>query len=161
MIPNAHMPETAAVTERPIILNAEAVQAILKGRKTQERRVVEPQPHKSTAYYLALLCPFGVPGDRLWLRGPTTRPPWAERITLELTAVRVERLQDISEADAIAEGYTRSAVEDDGSPLGAALAGGVWTAKFNFMFAWDHRNAKRGFGWTDNPWVWVLEWRRS
>lgn len=70
-------------------------------------------------------------------------PRWASRITLEITSVRVERLQDISEADAIAEGvYT-----DPASPAYDAYAQ-----------LWDEINGPGS--WAANPWVWVLEFRR-
>jgi hypothetical protein len=94
-------------------------------------------------------------------------PRWASRITLEVTDVRVERLQDISEDDAEAEGIERgedffqcptwknyqpddeaaSWFPDD--PVGA------------FRTLWDSINGKRpGCAWDDNPWVWVVEFKR-
>jgi hypothetical protein len=74
-------------------------------------------------------------------------PREACRITLEITDVRVERLQEISEAHARAEGVV---------PL-AECAG-----SYSYAYAqlWDHLNAKRGFGWKINPWVWVVVFRR-
>jgi len=72
-------------------------------------------------------------------------PRWASRITRDITDVRVERVQDISEADAWAEGISASQAADyyyDGpQPVGA------------FAELWDSINAKRGYGWTANPWV--------
>ncbi|MGP2988336.1 hypothetical protein ACTVLM_14520 [Serratia marcescens] len=65
---------------------------------------------------------------------------WASRITLEITAVRVERLQNISEADAIAEGGTKHFNIDWFGPLWASIYG---------VDSWDA-----------NPWVWVIEFRR-
>jgi hypothetical protein len=70
-------------------------------------------------------------------------PRWASRITLTLTDVRVQRVQDISEADAIAEGMT----------IGLA----VW----EYHELWDDLNAKRGYSWDANPWVWALSFRRE
>lgn len=155
--------------ERPILFGSEMVRAILDGRKTQTRRVMKPQPdttHNGEPYWHVgglrvghitnpesarvgnnpLKCPYGKPGDRLWVREtwqqvsrfgdgqlrtitepdscaggllyaatnkkeepPKWRPSifmprWASRITLEVTDVRVEGVQDISEEDAIAEG---------------------------------------------------------
>lgn len=75
---------------------------------------------------------------------------WASRITLEITGVRVERVQDISEIAAIAEG-----------------APGIATSKpyprqfrDSFEVLWNLINAKRGFCWDANPWVWVIEFKR-
>jgi hypothetical protein len=122
------------MTERPILFRAEMVQAILAGRKTMTRRVRMTEPRTWP-------CPYGQPGDRLWVRetwgrvghperivyreNPADDYQWdagkpsqgdfrwrpsifmprrASRITLEIVGVRVERVQDISEEDAIAEG---------------------------------------------------------
>lgn len=89
-------------------------------------------------------------------------PRWASRITVEITDIRVERLQEISEEDAIAEGMQKS-------------IGGLWcgaphrahgcpkqhnTAVEAFADLWDSLNAKRGYGWDVNPRVWVIEFRR-
>lgn len=80
-------------------------------------------------------------------------PRWASRITLEITSVRVERLQDISEADALAEGVT-----DDGS-LVTDLAGNDRGGAFSaFATLWEVINGADS--WDDNPWVWVVEFRR-
>lgn len=76
-------------------------------------------------------------------------PRWASRITLEITSVRVERLQQISEADAIAEG-----VCDVGAGCATEVLG-PHTALFKD--GWNHLNAKRGYSWESNPWVWVIE----
>ena len=133
-------------------------------------------------------CPFGQPGDRLWARetwktcdgiyvpgveftdgsrafpefddlhampsdhqdysrkrSPIYMPRWASRITLEITRVRVERVQDITEADAEAEGVAASA---------------NYSARDHFGRRWSELNAPRGFGWTVNPWVWVIDFKR-
>jgi hypothetical protein len=75
-------------------------------------------------------------------------PRWASRITLEVTDVRVERVQDISDGDAIAEGCLGLPTE----------SGGVtWWAEYAAL--WDSINRKRGFGWEKNPWVWVVCFR--
>jgi hypothetical protein len=106
-------------------------------------------------------------------------PRWASRITLEVTAVRVERLQAISEADARAEGIRENWCGDDlqgvaGSrPWKEELDGWMdytpgrgdgdgaedWEAlmpRESFTTLWDSINAERGYGWTVNPWVWVV-----
>jgi len=84
-------------------------------------------------------------------------PKAAARIWLEVTDVRVERLQEITEEAARAEGITR--VED-----------GKWESEFRlgwfdgpikaFRALWDSLNAKRGYPWESNPWVWVIDFRR-
>lgn len=198
--------------ERPIIFSAPMVRAILDGRKTQTRRVVKPQPsselladfaeiramrgsNRSDAQMLSdcLSCPYGAPGDLLWLReafsgpwcmeaqggmaatppskwGATSRiwywadgspthgdwtrprpsihmPRWAARITLEIESVRIERLQDISEADAEAEGVRNS----------LHLQGGRF-ARDNFAHLWWTINGDGS--WEANPYVWVVTFRR-
>jgi len=79
---------------------------------------------------------------------------WASRITLEITGIRVERLQDISESDALAEGayHWWGELDDDAA------------SKIN-----GHRNAYRALwesingpgSWAANPWVWVVEFRKD
>lgn len=86
--------------------------------------------------------------DKGW-RSPIRMPRWASRITLELTDVRVERVMEISSEDAKAEGLS---VED---PRTSAVTG-----IGRFARLWDQINAKRGYGWDANPWVWVIEFRR-
>jgi hypothetical protein len=77
-------------------------------------------------------------------------PKEAARIFLKVTDVRVERLQDITEEDAIAEGMSKTLVD------GVVFI----SAKGNFHVLWDSLNIKRGYGWEDNPWVWVIEFER-
>ncbi|HFK1829500.1 TPA: hypothetical protein ACGW3C_000679 [Pseudomonas aeruginosa] len=216
--------------ERPILFNDQMVRAILDGRKTVTRRVMKPQPipsrrgghhwpckvHQSMLHVerelqngegcwcglVEAACPYGQPGDRLWVREtwaadaqvdaiepsdlsqgepiwypadlsvrqtgcsmiskgrvrPSIHMPrWACRILLEITAVRVERLQDISEEQALAEGvrsepcdHTRQACADIG----------CWgdTAKGAFGFLWESLNGEGS--WAANPWVWVVEFKR-
>ena len=166
------------IKEKPILFNTEMVRAILDGRKTQTRRVVDLKKYPQYPDKLDSLdaifstfpcqsgCPFGQVGDRLWVRetwatddrknffyradGETYNaglkwkpsihmPRAASRITLEITGVRVERLQDISEEDAIAEGipYQGNAFDTIGA----------------FSDLW---NSIYGT-WDQNPWVWVIE----
>lgn len=73
-------------------------------------------------------------------------PRWASRLTLTVTDVRVQRVQEISSADAIAEGcaaYANSTSIDCDTP----------DPRDDFRTLWDNLNAKRGFGWDANPWV--------
>jgi len=76
-------------------------------------------------------------------------PRWASRITLEITEVRVERVQEISLNDIRAEG-----IPDDRATYNAPIQ----VEKFRTL--WDSLNAKRGYSWSNNPWVWVITFRR-
>lgn len=214
--------EATAVRERPILFSGPMVRAILDGRKTQTRRVMNPQPPDDAARLgvgmycptvvvrgeeepgdevfgawtadgeWAVRCPFGAPGDRLWVREawkvfggdeyayqqhqpsvmyradapwgefsyergwkPSIHMPrWASRLTLEVTGVRVERLQDITPHDAQAEGISYQST---------TLLEGSWTPAglvASYRRLWDSLNAARGFGWDANPYVWVVEFRR-
>jgi hypothetical protein len=94
-------------------------------------------------------------------------PRWASRITLEITAVRVERLQSISEADARAEGVRLSQ-----RAVSPSKAQNFWWdylrsepscpwARESFGTLWESINGPDGPGsWDANPWVWVVEFRR-
>lgn len=139
-------------------------------------------------------CPYGAPGDRLWVRethwyfkdrhdpvtgyfppqlttvdveysadgeskrcgwfSPIHMPRWASRITLEITGVRVERVQDISEADAQAEGVVTWAITD---PPPAAWDGSLLCVDM-YRDLWESINGAGS--WGANPYVWVLEFRR-
>lgn len=82
---------------------------------------------------------------------------WASRIDLEVTEVRVQRLQEISEEDAQAEGVEATPLLPSGqnpNPL--------WRPHCRSTFAklWDSINEERGFGWGANPWVWAITFRR-
>ena len=77
-------------------------------------------------------------------------PREAARIFLRVTNVRVERLQDITEEDTIAEGMSKTLVD------GVVFI----SAKGNFHVFWDSLNIKRGYGWDTNPWVWVIEFEK-
>lgn len=101
-------------------------------------------------------------------------PRWASRITLEITSVRIERLQDISEEDAIAEGakFWPDAPLDPLHQVYAqnaphwcmtkpeSTAGTLHTARLAFANIWNKTNAKSGCAWDNNPWVWVLTHKR-
>ncbi len=79
------------------------------------------------------------------LRSSIHMPRWASRLTLQVTDVRVERVQDISREDALAEGVT------------GGCGPGYDFALYEFKRLWDSINAKRGFDWDSNPFVWVVE----
>ncbi|ENU1225073.1 hypothetical protein [Providencia rettgeri] len=194
--------------ERGIIFNSEMVRAILDGRKTQTRRIINPQPEltqksgfkwkgglfgagsddrETNRNFAHKNCPLGKIGVRLWVRetfqaGLCTEstfaykathkpsdleegwdeiikwrpsihmPRFASRITLEITNVRVERLQSISEEDAKAEGF-------DNSQSDAANSIGWFEKPIRaFRRAWE--NIYGTEGWGSNPWVWVIEFKK-
>ena len=164
------------MTDRPIIFSGPMVRAILEGHKTQTRRVCKLQAFAYVPQYgLYPPSPYGVPGDRLWVRetfmatlggivfaadggdhygaGGKLKwkpslfmPRWASRLTLEIVNVCVERLQEISEDDAFAEGVNTG--DWLGDPVG------------EYAKLWDSINAKRA-PWASNPWVWVVEFRKA
>jgi hypothetical protein len=215
--------------ERSILFNAPMIRALLDGRKTQTRERIYPAPQmikeKRTAPWegdpaalMQLLeqsgkrCPYGKPGDRLWVRetwrtdasldaktpstfnawpikyeadgcvmqhgafygktdgktrASTHMPRWASRILLEIVSVRIERLTDISEADAIAEGV---------EPLNCPLAGiqphwRNYQEQAGSNWEWSENGPIKSFQtlwqllqgpciWLTNPLVWVIEFKR-
>lgn len=186
------------IKERPILFSAPMVRAILEGRKTVTRRPVKGVGlvwlDNFKPEYVAdpdnNLCPYGKPGDRLWVRETfnqtnpgaldgvyyyradgrfpkcigggrfTSAESWkpsihmpraASRILLEITDLRVERLQDISNEQALAEGVKSAEpdIDPDGNDYSPCeLFGGLWTM-INGMESWNA-----------NPWVWVVEFKR-
>lgn len=96
--------------------------------------------------------------DNRW-RPSIFMPRSAARLFLRVTAVRVERVQDISEDDCYAEGTLEWADaqdlrHNDGTPA-------KWpSVRHAFEALWGSINAKRGYGWDANPWVWVYEFER-
>lgn len=83
-------------------------------------------------------------------------PRWASRLTLEITAVRVERLQDITQEDAIAEGMNGSYMLPEGK-----LGGKLLSAQTQFTQLWHEINGKKfENSWDANPWVWVVEFKK-
>lgn len=220
--------------ERPILFNAEMVNAVLSGRKTQTRRIMKVQP-ESTEFESRFIIdstkrseigkwcwaepgvfinprrselfssPFGAVGDRLWVRERTRVDLLlknrrahvryeangeyrivpvperiksmvegrcmsngcyreASRITLEITGIRVERLNGISEEDAAAEGVgsavwfaAKGLPEEEWTSLsehGAHQASHI----NNFATLWESIYGEES--WQANPWVWVVEFKR-
>lgn len=99
--------------------------------------------------------PMGVEDEWSW-RPSIFLPRWACRLTLEITEVRVQRLQEITNDEAFQEGI-REAEGPDGFPLKAQR---MALALHAFAHLWDSINAKRA-PWESNPWVWALTFRVS
>jgi len=188
--------------ERPFICRDHEVRAILDGRKTQARRIVKPQPvwgvlpdgygpcwhwqpkswgshwvgfseNNNGQECLNGHCPYGQPGDRLWVReswyeSPMTgeckykadgevigwnprpsihMPRWASRITLEVTGIRCEQLGHITEADARSEGMKEPSCgwSPDNSAVDAFCK--TWCD----LYSMESLDA--------NPYVWVVEFK--
>lgn len=93
--------------------------------------------------------------DRRW-RPSIHMPRWASRITLEVTGVKVERLQDISEADAMAEGIV-SAGDGNGFQL-ADTTHYMGAARDSYASLWQSINGPGS--WDANPWVWCVSFLR-
>lgn len=102
----------------------------------------------------------GQPLDGRWT--PSIHMPrWASRITLEITGVRVERLQDISEADAINEGIDADSLDESQDKYDCIAdhnMTGRPTARGHFSDLWQSIYGAEN--WRANPWVWVIEFRR-
>lgn len=216
------------VKERPILFKGEMVRAILKGCKTQTRRILkwqpldvlpmnipdawitldtrEPEPHGKH-----IKCRLGKVGDRLWVRetyNPGLRPlesrangyrgcvyraddftalysgGWTpsifmprrhSRITLEITGVRCERLQNITEADAIAEGIELDKFASDGYwknyefTTAHPRRNEITTAEKHRIVGYKSpvdsyaslwRSINGADSWDANPFVWVIEFRK-
>lgn len=192
--------------ERPILFSASMVRALLAGTKTQTRRIAKPVRHPDLGnmyapgalvlehepqHVIDRCCPYGRPGDRLWVR--ETHMNWwkldpanpegprlfshvaafaadgyelepgerwipsihmlraASRILLEITGVRVERLQSINEADAAAEGVATWAP--------GALSPESLGADPSDQFRWLWTSINGPGSWGANPWVWVVEFK--
>ena len=87
-------------------------------------------------------------------------PRWASRITLEVTDVRVQRIQDISEADAKAEGVEPDSRYIDHYKSYLDSKSHYPSARGSFISLWNSINAAKGFGWAENPWVWAISFKR-
>ncbi len=99
----------------------------------------------------------GKAADRRW-RPSIFMPRWASRLTLTITDVRVERLAEISETDAIAEGCVGLGSWKD--PLLDGEIVPAKSARYVFARLWESLNAKRA-PWSSNPWVWVLTFAQA
>jgi len=137
------------------------------------------QKYTGQGFYIK--CPYGHIGDLIWGREAWAKhprfgtllyradgekyedafgygiwkPTWtpsihmprkASRISRPISLLRPERLQDISWDDAVAEAVSCELTLTADDPIEA------------FAWVWDSLNAKRGYGWDKNPWVWVIGW---
>ena len=150
------------------------VNAILEGRKTQTRRVIKPQPDIDESYahlannawqsgFVDIKCPYGKVGDKFPLREDAILPRHFPDIELEITNIRVERLNDISESDCEKEGAlddgfiaALNANADEGYPIDQTIDLDE-SAKNQFIELWESINGKGS--WEQNPWVWVVEFK--
>jgi hypothetical protein len=97
--------------------------------------------------------------SRLRKRPSIYMPRWASRLTLEVTGVRVERLQDIGPRDSVAEGITFHDGYFLGGPHPIKGTPKVFhLAEQAYADLWDTINGKRA-PWASNPWVWVVEFQ--
>ena len=106
----------------------------------------------------------GNPTEGDWTRPRPSihMPRWASRITLEIVSVRVERLQDISYEDALAEGVLdfRQLIEPEcqqGETADECARRLCWPQR-SYRQLWESINGEGS--WEKNPWVWVIEFRR-
>lgn len=107
-------------------------------------------------------CPCRDENGRGSWRPSIHMPRWASRITLEVIDVRVERVQDITDAEALAEGVTNYG-DDSQFPPGFSMSTRAalnWRPTHEFRDLWDSINGKRpGCAWSDNPWVWAVTFK--
>jgi len=91
-------------------------------------------------------------------------PRKAARLFLKVTDVRIERLQDITEEHAIKEGCEGNICEhpseDDGYCPDCDNCGYTEPPQLQFLYLWDSIYSKQGYGWKDNPYVWVIEFEK-
>ena len=130
---------------------------ILWVRETWQENTIHSKENRREKPYLYKADPDGVL-LRSW-RPSICLPRKAARIFLEVKSVRVERLRDISEREAYREGITTAyfVMPDEKTKLKLKSGGTFITA---FKYAWNDLNAKRGYSWDSNPWVWVIEFER-
>ena len=86
-------------------------------------------------------------------------PRWALRLTLEVTDIRAQRVQEISEEDARAEGISDGGCLSCGKSEPCGCSNPRPDARDAFCWLWDSINAKRGYGFSVNPWVWAVTFR--
>lgn len=193
-----------ACKERPILFSGPMVRAILAGTKTQTRRVAKLRDPSSTyvtrdddgwpvtadeaGVWHRDICPYGQPGDRLWVRETWGRRPegpggiiYRAEWTLEDEQLEIRdwpwrpSIHMPRWASRITLEITETRVErlqaiskDDAKAEGIAPFAARYPEGFDrdgyiagFAQLWDSINCKRpGCTWSDNPWVWALTFRR-
>jgi len=120
-----------------------------------------PLAYEADGYRNAIWRGFEIDGDAELgkTRASIHMPRWASRITLEVTGVRVERVQDISEADARAEGITDGGCTNCGNPEpSCGCLNPSPNARDAFCNLWGQINGEKS--WHENPWVWAVEFKR-
>lgn len=193
--------------EHPIIFSGDMVRSILDGRKTQTRRVIKPQPVIKTEdgdcgsivsswldwdnpqyrkvvdaghrTVMDAFCPYGLPGDHLWVReawarrrgidGPTPKSLHylkyrADGVDLEMQfhpyTTWIPSIHMPRWASRLTLGIVRVRVERlKDLTMGDARAEGFMGVG-EFADYWDDLNGKRGLGWEANQWVWVIEFKK-
>lgn len=142
--------------------------AIVDGRKTVLRRPLASKPPCDAGDTLIGRECWRFSGSRIAYRADDLHPEehlgqWcsasqmarcAARIVRKVLSVRIERLQDIDEADAVREGHEADPVHGKWVLAGRETH---WSARKPFAEEWDVRYAKRGIEWGANPWVWRVE----
>lgn len=157
---------------KDISFNEEMLEAVLSGRKTVTRRPIKPQPviahetlpgsyffepklgafkylsEENEDEYISMNCPYGKPGDVLTIRGTDHK--------IEITEVRVESVQDITEMDCQREGIKDKRAMN-------LYGQNVPTHRFktSFMILWNSIYGDTDFKWENNPFCWVIKFRRA
>jgi hypothetical protein len=171
------------VSEHPILFSGPMVRAILEGRKTQTRRVQRMPgsfpsgcPYGQPGDLLWVRETFAKryadaerdPTDGIMYRAdggcvieprwtPAIHMPrWASRLTLRITDVRVQRVQDINEEDVWSEGVICRCDVGQSEYDQCGLSPAEHFAKL-----WDSINAKRGYSWESNPFCWAISFERK
>lgn len=205
-IANSGRPPT--VKEQPILFSGEMVSRILAGRKTQTRRIIKnlritgPNPPDTFDVYRAdtwigafgrdghgnatALCPYGAPGDRLWVRetfnvgwldggkilyragagsakdaGFPSEPKWKPAIHMSRSASRLTlEIIDVR-VERVQDISEQDCISEGVQPPRPGVnPPGKYDVLEAFSCLWDSINEARGFGWDVNPFVWVISFRR-
>ena len=172
---------------KPVKLQPDDDAKIMIGEMGSSKGVAYIGDSTSGGHVTRIVSPYGQVGDRLWVReaftltvpnekpmyratwkspyeikwSPSIRmPKWASRTTLEITDVRIERLQEITEEEAKAEGVLPCPhpLSKTDECLDCYLDAGEYVC--SFLNLWNRLYAKKGLGVDVNPWVWVIGFGR-